>query len=97
MFGRQGWNVCDMTAMSGAHTISFARCATFCGRIYGDTNIDTSYVALWQETRPHSVGDGNLAPIDAQTPAAFDTTYFQNEMVQRGLFYSDQEAVAVTW
>ncbi|KAL6602832.1 hypothetical protein ACP70R_043193 [Stipagrostis hirtigluma subsp. patula] len=91
LFGRQGLSPRDMTALSGAHTIGQARCATFRGRIYGDANIDASFAALRRQTCPRSGGDGNLAPIDAQTPAAFDTAYFRNLMSNRGLFHSDQE------
>jgi hypothetical protein len=79
-------------AMSDAHTIGFVRCITFRGCIYSDTNIDASYAAL-----PRSVGDRNLAPINARASSAFDTTYLQNMLVWRDLFHSDQEAVATTW
>ncbi|RLM55174.1 peroxidase P7-like [Panicum miliaceum] len=92
LFGRQGLSPRDMTALSGAHTIGQARCTTFRARIYGgDANIDASFAALRQQTCPRSGGDGNLAPIDAQTPAAFDTAYFTNLLSRRGLFHSDQE------
>ncbi|KAJ1259485.1 hypothetical protein BS78_10G159300 [Paspalum vaginatum] len=91
LFGRQGLSPRDMTALSGAHTIGFARCTTFRGRIYGDTDINASFAALRQRTCPRSGGDGNLAPIDVQTPTTFDTAYFTNLLSQRGLFHSDQE------
>lgn len=91
LFGRQGLSPRDMTALSGAHTIGQARCTTFRGRIYGDTNINASFAALRQQTCPRSGGDGNLAPIDVQTPTRFDTAYFTNLLSQRGLFHSDQE------
>ncbi|CAL5038900.1 unnamed protein product [Urochloa decumbens] len=92
LFGRQGLSARDMTALSGAHTIGQARCTTFRGRIYGgDTDIDASFAALRQGTCPRSGGDGNLAPIDVQTPARFDNAYYQNLVQQKGLFHSDQE------
>ncbi|KAL6876384.1 hypothetical protein ACP4OV_012956 [Aristida adscensionis] len=91
LFGRQGLSPRDMTALSGAHTIGQARCATFRGRIYGDPNIDASFAARRQQTCPRSGGDGDLAPIDAQTPAGFDTAYFRNLVNRQGLFHSDQE------
>ena len=91
LFGRQGLSARDMTALSGAHTIGQARCTTFRGRIYGDTNINASFAALRQQTCPRSGGDGTLAPIDVQTPARFDTDYYTNLLSQRGLFHSDQE------
>jgi peroxidase len=91
LFGRQGLSPRDMTALSGAHTIGQARCTTFRGRIYGDTDINASFAALRQQTCPRSGGDGNLAPIDVQTPVRFDTAYFTNLLSLRGLFHSDQE------
>jgi len=91
LFGRQGLSARDMTALSGAHTIGQARCTTFRARIYGDANIDPSFAALRQQTCPRSGCDGNLAPIDAQTPVTFDTAYFTNLLSRRGLFHSDQE------
>ncbi|TVU07813.1 hypothetical protein EJB05_41182 [Eragrostis curvula] len=91
LFGRQGLSARDMTALSGAHTIGQARCVTFRGRIYGDANIDATFAAQRQQTCPRSGGNANLAPIDVQTPAGFDTAYFQNLMARRGLFHSDQE------
>ena len=92
LFGRQGLSARDMTALSGAHTIGQARCTTFRSRIYGDTNINASFAAaLRQQTCPQSGGDGNLAPMDVQTPTRFDTDYYTNLLSQRGLFHSDQE------
>jgi len=92
LFGRQGLSARDMTALSGAHTIGQARCATFRARVNGgDADIDPAFAALRQRTCPLSGGDGNLAPIDAQTPATFDAAYFTNLLSRRGLFHSDQE------
>jgi peroxidase len=80
-----------MTALSGAHTLGQARCSTFRDRIYNDANIDAALASLRQQTCPQSGGDGTLAPIDAQTPAAFDNAYYRNLMSRQGLFHSDQE------
>ncbi|TVU07806.1 hypothetical protein EJB05_41175, partial [Eragrostis curvula] len=91
MFGNKGLSPRDMTALSGAHTIGQARCVTFRGRIYGDANINASFAAQRQQTCPQSGGDDTLAPIDAQTPAAFDNAYYVNLMSKQGLFHSDQE------
>ncbi|KAJ4768010.1 Peroxidase [Rhynchospora pubera] len=91
MFSNKGLNAKDMTALSGAHTIGQARCTTFRSRIYGDTNINSNFAALRKQTCPQSGGDGNLAPVDVQTPTRFDNAYYQNLVSQRGLFHSDQE------
>uniref|UniRef100_A0A8I6Z4K9 peroxidase n=1 Tax=Hordeum vulgare subsp. vulgare TaxID=112509 RepID=A0A8I6Z4K9_HORVV len=91
-FARQGLSPTDMTALSGAHTIGQARCTTFRDRIYdkSNSNIDATFARRQQRTCPISGGDDNLAPLDVQTPRAFDGAYYQNLMAQRGLFRSDQ-------
>ncbi|KAG2612116.1 hypothetical protein PVAP13_4KG245400 [Panicum virgatum] len=94
MFGGKGLSPRDMTALSGAHTVGQARCATFRDRIYTESNINATFAALRQQTCPQQAGgggDGNLAPIDAQTPEAFDNAYYRNLMSGQGLFHSDQE------
>nr|GEU75953.1 basic peroxidase-like [Tanacetum cinerariifolium] len=40
------------------------------------------------QTAPN--GDGNLEPLDLQTPNTFDNNYFRNLVVSRGLLTSDQ-------
>ncbi|KAI4971488.1 hypothetical protein ZWY2020_002402 [Hordeum vulgare] len=58
-------------------------------RIYKDANIDPAFAALRRQTCPSS-GNDNLAPIDVQTPGAFDAAYYRNLLAKRGLFQSDQ-------
>ncbi|XP_006657041.2 peroxidase P7-like isoform X1 [Oryza brachyantha] len=91
MFGNKGLSPRDMTALSGAHTLGQARCVTFRGRIYSDGNIDAAFAALRQQACPQSGGDAALAPIDVQTPDAFDNAYYANLVKKQGLFHSDQE------
>jgi peroxidase len=94
MFGNKGLSARDMTALSGAHTVGQARCITFRYRIYKDANINATFASLRKQTCPQAAGgagDAALAPIDAQTPEAFDNAYYTNLMGKRGLFQSDQE------
>ncbi|XP_072964161.1 peroxidase P7-like [Typha angustifolia] len=91
MFGAKQLTARDMTALSGAHTIGLARCTTFRGHIYNDGNINSTFAALRKQTCPQSGGDGNLAPLDIQSPTRFDNVYYQNLISQRGLLHSDQE------
>ncbi|PWZ07459.1 Peroxidase P7 [Zea mays] len=91
MFGNKGLSARDMTALSGAHTVGQARCATFRNRIYNDANINATFASLRQQTCPQAGGDAALAPIDVQTPEAFDNAYYKNLMARQGLFHSDQE------
>ncbi|KAF7096697.1 hypothetical protein CFC21_098599 [Triticum aestivum] len=90
-FGNKGLTPRDMTALSGAHSLGQARCATFRDRIYNDTNIDPKFAALRKLTCPQTGGDAALAPIDVSTPTWFDTTYYDNLVNKQGLFHSDQE------
>uniref|UniRef100_J3MP42 Peroxidase n=1 Tax=Oryza brachyantha TaxID=4533 RepID=J3MP42_ORYBR len=91
-FDKKGLTVTDMVALSGAHTIGQAQCSTFRGRIYGETNINSSFATALQASCPRSAGTGdmNLAPLDAATPNGFDNAYFTNLLSQRGLLHSDQ-------
>lgn len=90
-FDAQGLSQRDLVALSGSHTIGFARCATFRNRIYNDANIDRAFANSTAQTCPRSGGDNNLSPLDVQTPRRFDNAYYQNLVAQRGLLHSDQE------
>jgi len=76
----------------GAHTIGQARCVSFRDHIYKDNDIDSSFAKIRQGNCPRSSGSGddNLAPLDLQTPTAFDNNYFKNLVNRKGLLHSDQ-------
>ncbi|KAF4392664.1 hypothetical protein F8388_003084 [Cannabis sativa] len=76
-----------------AHTIGLARCTSFRAHIYNESNIDGSFARTRQANCPRTTGtgDNNLAPLDLQTPKAFDNKYFQNLIQKKGLLHSDQE------
>ncbi|KAL5974731.1 hypothetical protein ACLOJK_031401 [Asimina triloba] len=90
-FANQGLSVKHLVALSGSHTIGQARCTTFRGRIYNDTNIDRSFAAEQKRKCPPVGRNNTLAPLDTQTPKAFDNCYHQNLLRQKGLLHSDQE------
>uniref|UniRef100_A0ACD5YJ72 Uncharacterized protein n=1 Tax=Avena sativa TaxID=4498 RepID=A0ACD5YJ72_AVESA len=93
-FAAKGLSARDMTALSGAHTVGRARCQTFRGRVNGgDANVNATFAAQVQQGCPatNGVGDSGLAPLDAETPDAFDNGYFRGLAQQRGLLHSDQE------
>ncbi|ERM98335.1 peroxidase P7 [Amborella trichopoda] len=90
MFQAKGLTAREMTALSGGHTIGFARCSTFRTRIYNETNIDATFARTRRATCPATGGDTNLAPLD-QTQTQFDNNYYQNLVNRRGLLHSDQE------
>lgn len=92
-FAAQGLSTKDMVALSGGHTIGLARCTSFRGHIYNDTDIDSSFAKQRQKNCPRASGSGdnNLAPLDLQTPTHFDNCYYSNLINKRGLLHSDQE------
>ncbi|XP_031480120.1 peroxidase P7-like [Nymphaea colorata] len=92
-FQSHGLSVQDMVALSGAHTIGFARCTNFRSRIYNETNINGFFAETRQPFCPSIAGSGdnNLAPLDSQTPRLFDNSYFDNLIAKRGLLHSDQQ------
>ncbi|XP_006658124.2 peroxidase 2-like [Oryza brachyantha] len=91
-FSNKGLDVTDMVALSGAHTIGQAQCQNFRDRIYNETNINSAFATSLRANCPRAsgTGDGNLAPLDATTPNAFDNAYYTNLMSNRGLLHSDQ-------
>ncbi|KAJ6831097.1 peroxidase 4-like [Iris pallida] len=92
-FAAQGLSTKDMVALSGAHTIGQARCTTFRAHIYNDTDIDGSFAKTRQSkcNKKSGSGDNKLAPLDLQTPTAFDNSYYSNLLRRKGLLHSDQE------
>ncbi|GLJ14548.1 hypothetical protein SUGI_0235520 [Cryptomeria japonica] len=92
-FRNQGLSIQDMVVLSGGHTIGQARCSSFRGHIYNDTNIDSSYAKSLQSNCPSQAnsGDDNLAPLDFRTPTLFNNDYFKNLLQHKGLLHSDQE------
>ncbi|KAJ0979232.1 hypothetical protein J5N97_014706 [Dioscorea zingiberensis] len=92
-FSAQGLSSKEMVALAGAHTIGQARCTSFRGHIYNDTDIDSSFAKTRQGSCPKASGSGdnNLAPLDLQTPTTFDNNYFKNLVNKKGLLHSDQQ------
>ncbi|AQK70277.1 Peroxidase P7 precursor [Zea mays] len=92
-FASKGLDSRDLVALSGAHTIGAARCATFRSRVYNDTNISAGFAAKRRQICQAQAGasDGNLAPLDAMSSVRFDNGYFRNLVAQFGLLHSDQE------
>ncbi|WOK97175.1 peroxidase P7-like [Canna indica] len=90
-FAAKGLSLRDLTALSGAHTVGAARCASFRPHIYRDTNVDPAYAMFRRRVCPASGGDSVLAALDATSPNRFDVSYFRDLMARRGLLHSDQE------
>ncbi|CAM0880313.1 unnamed protein product [Alopecurus aequalis] len=95
-FSAKGLDARDLTALSGAHTVGWARCATFRKHIYNDTGgasaVDSAFATQVRgKACPSAGGDGNLAPLELRAPAAFDNGYFKDLVARRVLLRSDQE------
>ncbi|XP_057523301.1 peroxidase 4-like [Amaranthus tricolor] len=92
-FQNHGLSTRDLVALYGAHTIGSARCTNFRQHIYQDKNIDPSFARSNQAKCPkkNGNGDNNLAPLDAQSPARFDNTYYKTLINKEAILHSDQE------
>ncbi|VVA18496.1 PREDICTED: peroxidase [Prunus dulcis] len=92
-FNALGLSTRDLVALSGSHTIGQSRCIQFRPRIYNETNLDSSFAQTRRSNCPRASGSGdnNLAPLDLQTPTAFDNNYFKNLIQNKGLLHSDQQ------
>ncbi|KAL4189904.1 hypothetical protein AMTRI_Chr08g167780 [Amborella trichopoda] len=89
-FAKQGLNLKDLVVLSGAHTIGLARCVTFRGRIYNDTNINPSFARALQVKCPRVGNNNTLQQLDLVTPDIFDNSYYKNLQTLKGLLHSDQ-------
>ncbi|XP_050215327.1 peroxidase 9 [Mercurialis annua] len=96
-FKRQGLNVVDLVALSGAHTIGVARCVTFKQRLYNqngnnepDETLEKTYYRGLKSACPKSGGDNNISPLDFGSPVRFDNTYFKLILWGKGLLTSDE-------
>nr|WNZ99648.1 PODP7 [Rosa multiflora] len=92
-FSALGLSTKDMVAFSGSHTIGHARCTTFRARIYNETNLESTLAQTRQSYCPRTAGSGdnNLAPLDLQSPTAFDNNYYKSLIQNTGLLHSDQQ------
>ncbi|XP_062196125.1 peroxidase 47-like [Phragmites australis] len=88
MFGSHGFNVQDMVALSGGHTLGVAHCASFKNRLQGEVaTLDASLASSLGATCAN--GDSATATFD-RTSNAFDGVYFRELQSRRGLLSSDQ-------
>ncbi|KAL3699057.1 hypothetical protein R1sor_017079 [Riccia sorocarpa] len=92
-FADHGLGEKDLVVLTGAHTIGRARCVTIQNRLYNfsgsgqtDPSLDPTYAEQLKSQCP--VGSSNSVPLDG-TQFNFDSQYYQNVMVNKGLFHSD--------
>ncbi|XP_057806106.1 peroxidase 40 [Salvia miltiorrhiza] len=90
-FNSVGLSLQHLLALSGAHTMGKARCATFSARLGGgggDVNLE-----FLQSLQQLCAANTTLADLDHATPTAFDNRYFVNILAGEGLLASDQALV----
>ncbi|KAK7391806.1 hypothetical protein VNO78_20228 [Psophocarpus tetragonolobus] len=87
-FGQRGFSAQEMVALSGAHTLGVARCASFKNRL---DQVDPTLDAQFAKTlsRTCSSGDNAQQPFDA-TSNDFDNVYFNALLRKNGVLTSDQ-------
>ncbi|KAK9699963.1 hypothetical protein RND81_08G207300 [Saponaria officinalis] len=90
-FAAVGLSFEDLIALSGAHTLGFARCISYRPRIYGDVNISPSFAEKLRTKCPRVGNDAVLEKMDFRTPSHFDNLYYKNLLTKQGLLHSDQE------
>lgn len=87
-----------MHSCIGGHTIGFAQCLSFKGRLFNfngsgkpDPTIDSLLLSGLQRRCPNrNSSDSNLAPLDAASFFRFDNAYYTNLVRNSGLLQSDQ-------
>ena len=83
-----------MVALSAGHTVGFAHCGAFAGRIRGpsapDPALNRSLAARLRAWCPAGVDPRVAVTMDVVTPRVFDNQYFRNLQAGKGLLASDQ-------
>jgi peroxidase len=97
-FAAQGLNTTDLVALSGAHTIGRGQCQFFVNRLYNfsntgnpDPTLNTTYLQTLRSICPNNGPGTTLTNLDLTTPDTFDSKYYSNLKIGKGLFSSDQE------
>ncbi|XP_066381591.1 cationic peroxidase 1-like [Miscanthus floridulus] len=90
-FESHGLSLHDLVVLSGGHTLGYARCLFFRGRLYNETGtLDPTYAASLDERCPLSGDDDVLTALD-DTPTTVDTDYYQGLVQGRALLHTDQQ------
>ncbi|KAM0950194.1 putative peroxidase [Dioscorea sansibarensis] len=92
----------EMIILSGAHTIGRSNCTSFMSRLYNfnstgnqDPSLDPTYAQILRQKCPNTTtGAVNVVPMDPVTPTVFDSNYYKDILINRGLFASDQTLIS---
>ncbi|KAF7810921.1 la-related protein 6C [Senna tora] len=103
-FTSKGLDLKDVVVLSGGHTIGFAQCFTFKGRLFNFQGTGRADPALSSNTKllsnlrsmcpDQDASDTNLAPLDGATTFKFDNAYYANLLGNSGLLLSDHALVS---
>lgn len=96
-FTRKGFNVREMVALTGAHTIGFTHCKEFSDRLFNfsktsetDPTIHPKYAAgLRNLCKDYLKNPAITAFNDIRSPSKFDNAYYHNILKGLGLLKSD--------
>ncbi|KAJ7543894.1 hypothetical protein O6H91_09G057400 [Diphasiastrum complanatum] len=102
-FTKRGFDVADMVALLGAHTIGSSHCRFFRSRLYNfsgtgfpDPTINKQYLELLKKVCPccSSPPLDAAVSLDLGSELSFDSSYFRNLEEGKGTLKVDQELVA---
>lgn len=91
-FKNRSLDTADLVALSGAHTVGRAHCASFSDRLPPNVD-DTIDPAFREKLTARCAKDPNATVtqvLDVRTPDAFDNKYYFDLIAKQGLFKSDQ-------
>ncbi|XP_057971396.1 peroxidase 17-like [Malania oleifera] len=96
LFKRFGLTVLDLVALTGSHTIGFARCTNVVERLYdfrgtgqADPSIEPHFKCYLETICPAGGNESVIVPLDA-TPYSFDNRFFQDLVNGEGVLNSDE-------
>ncbi|XP_072974032.1 peroxidase 15-like [Typha angustifolia] len=102
-FAAVGLNDTDLVTLSGAHTFGRAQCKFFSGRLANfnntsspDPTLNTTYLAVLNQSCPQGGNGSVLNNLDLTTPDTFDNKYYSNLLNHEGLLQSDQELLSTS-
>ncbi|XP_022950938.1 peroxidase 64-like isoform X1 [Cucurbita moschata] len=96
-FSQRGLSLDDLVALSGAHTLGFAHCSSFEGRIRNfcpasnvDPEMNPSFAASLRNTCPVNNKAKNAGAYMDTSSTTFDNNYYRLILQKKALFSSDQ-------
>ncbi|KAF5733556.1 peroxidase 7-like [Tripterygium wilfordii] len=88
-FQSRGLNELDLVVLSGSHTIGRSSCYSILQRLAKPdfSSLDRNH---WRSLIRQCRWSSNLVNLDVTTPTAFDTAYYTNLQMKKGLLSTDQ-------